>query len=149
MELTFEDLLYEYESQLCYIKRMIEPKTLSVYNMTKEYWEGYYYAVFHWFETMKDYCTDFDPLMREATIKEEQEFLYENQPPCGVLDYRGVRAPVYDDDYGQQLFMVFRGQIYGGGAFNTAPERDFCYIIDGIIDREFALGGTDDENKKE
>lgn len=148
MEFNFENLLGDYEHQLDYIKRMTEPKTLSFYKTSKEYWEGYYEAVHKWFEDMKTYyCDDFKPIMREATKEEEKEFLYQDQPPIKMLEYRGLCVPIYDDDYGQQYFMVFEGKEYGGGSFNGFPEYDFCYIIDDVIDRKYALGGKDDDQK--
>ena len=148
MEFNFENLLGDYERQLDYIKRMTEPKTLSFYGLSIEYWKGYYEATHKWFEDMKMYyCDDFNPQLREPTEEEKQEFLYQDQPPIRILDYRGVRAPVYDDDYGQQYFMVFDGQEYGGGAFNGFPEYDFCYLIDDIIDYKYALGGIDNDKK--
>ncbi len=146
MKLTFKDLLADYEQQLAYIKRMIEPETLSFYGKTLDYWEGYFWGVFRTFEEIKIY-TDFNPHIRKATTKEEKEFLYLGQPPCGVLDYRGLKIPIYDDDPGQQFFMVFEGEEFGGGAFNGYPEEDFCYLIDESIDYKFALGGTKNDKK--
>ena len=147
MEFNFENLLKDYEHQLDYIKRMIEPRTLSFYKKTRDYWEGYFWGVFQIFQEMKDYCPDFNPKMREATKEEEKEFLYQDQPPCGVLEYRGLRVPIYDDDYGQQVFMVFNGKEYGGGTYNFCPEEDFCHIIDNTIDYKYVLGGIENDQK--
>lgn len=140
--MKFEDLLKKYEQQLVYVNRMTNPDTLSFYHKTKEYWEGYLDCCFNWFERVKEECEDFKPTIREAKKEEREKYKYitksENNekewPLEGVLEYRGEAVPVYSDDDGQQLFIIFQGEEISGGCYNTQCVYDFCYMIDKIKD---------------
>jgi len=129
--MKFEDLLYLYEKELEYVDRMTQPDNLSFYKKTKEYYDGYRKACNKWFESLKEKCEDFIPMIKFC-ISEEK---YNNCLLIGHLEYRGESVPVYDDDYGQQMFIVYQDQIISGGPFNPCPEDDFCYAIDQIKDK--------------
>lgn len=142
--MKFEDLLKEYEQQLVYVDRMTNPDTLSFYHKTKEYWDGYLNGCFHWFEKMKLECDDFKPGINQDFSKEEEDKYKYNiknndeedteYPLYGLLEYREEKIPVYIDENGQQLFIVYQEQEISGGSFNIHCEEDFCYAIDQIKD---------------
>ena len=125
--MKFEDLLYVYESQLAYVERMMEPNTLSFYKKTEEYFKGYKAACFKWFEEMKLECEDFEPQIEKVDTKIKRE---NGDLLIGYLNYRGEQIPVYDDDQGQQMYIIYNGEVIPGGSYNLFPEYDFCYSID-------------------
>jgi hypothetical protein len=125
--MKFEDLLYVYESQLAYVERMMEPNTLSFYKKTEEYFKGYKAACFKWFEEMKLECEDFKPQIEKVDTKIKRD---NGDLLIGYLNYRGEQIPVYDDDQGQQIYIIYNGEVIPGGSYNLLPEYDFCYFID-------------------
>lgn len=125
--MKFEDLLYTYEWQLDYVKRMSKPESLSFYKKTEEYLRGYKAACNRWFEEMKSECEDFNPRIEKTTEENRRE---NGDLLIGYLNYRGERIPVYNDDYGQQLYIIYENEVISGGCYNLFPEYDFCYSID-------------------
>lgn len=138
--MKFEDLLNLYEHNIEYANRMMTEDCLSFYKKDKQYWIGYKIATNNWFEALKDECSDFNPkIRREISKEEERECKYIDEQgyehtPVGMFKYRGEDVPVYLDDYGQQEYIIYEGREICGGAYNLAPEYDFCYMIDKIKD---------------
>jgi len=80
-----------------------------------------------------------------ADLTDEQKEQYKNPDPqfplCGLLEYRGQVVPMYDDDYGQQVFAVFRGRDLVGGTYNLLYCESFMSEIDYALDHEIAFNG--------
>ena len=137
--MEFKEILEKYEDDIKHADKMLDPKCLSFFKKSEDYWQGYKKACYSWFQSMKEY-TDFVPQLREPTEKEKEEFThwwYETntlQKPDRILEYRDEIVPIYYDDYGQQEIVIFKGEIISGGAFNTMAEYDFCAFIDRIKD---------------
>lgn len=78
-------------------------------------------------------------------LTDEQKEQYKHPDPqfplCGLLEYRGQVVPMYDDDYGQQVFAVFRGRDIAGGAYNMEYYDSFINEIDYVLDHEIAFNG--------
>lgn len=107
---------------------------------TVDYWKGYEQACLYWFNWCKDFCKEYPPKMRKPTKKEQKEFKYVEElengekfewPLVGIIDYRGNKLPVYDDDNGQCYFCKLPdGRCVSGGGWNPDPEDEFCYEYD-------------------
>lgn len=132
--MEFDELLSEYECNLELVARHRKHGHKS-----PEYWDGYQAALLNNFHHQLLYL-DFKPVITKPSQKENKEYALgeEKELPVRILHYRGYDTPIYFDDYGQQEFIVIDGKTYGGGAYNTLCEYDFCMIIDRIIDEQIA-----------
>lgn len=134
MGLQFNDLLELMEYDKEYVQRMLTPDALSFYHKTMTYWEGYWESKVKTFINLKMYCDDYNPTTRVVTATDK--VLYHDDKIhdelCEILCYRGKEIPVYNDDYGQQMYAIYEGKILSGGAYNFAAEFDFCDMIDEI-----------------
>ena len=136
--MEFKEILGRYENDIEYANRMLEPKSLSFFKETKEYWQGYKRASFKWFQYMKNKI-EFFPETQAMTEDEKIDNIYVDAfnnyyYPHQWLYYRGEKVPVYSDEYGQQDFILYQGKECYGGAYNFCPECDFCAFIDEIKD---------------
>lgn len=136
--MEFQELLEQYENNIQYANRMMTPESLSFFKKTIDYWNGFKHANFKWFQTMKDY-SNFKPFTREPKKKEKEELRYTNMngdifEPCAILEYRNEIVPIYNDDYGQQEFILYKDNIISGGTYNLMADYDFCHEIDRIKD---------------
>ena len=135
--MEFKEILEKYEDDIKYADRMLEPRCLSFFKKSEDYWKGYKKACYSWFQMAKE-CVHFTPLTREADEEEKEQLKYiENDTvyePIFILLYRGEEIPVYDDDYGQQEFIIYNGEHYSGGTYNFAAVFDFCSFVDRIKD---------------
>lgn len=66
---------------------------------------------------------------------------YSSCPIIGVLRYRNHEIPVYDDDYGQSVFCVYRDRkgeehILSSGAFNVMWIGELINQLDSYFDTE-------------
>lgn len=136
-KLNFKKLLEEYLFKLHLVKH--SPKFED-----EKFREGYLDANLSWFQDMKAYCDDYVPKI--LPITEEIKFRYmlkdklDGEAPAplsGYFTYRDEIVPIYDDDYGQQDIMLFRGKEYSGGCYNFLAIHDFTYIVDQILEREY------------
>jgi len=99
----------------------------------------------------RDFLTELRPyynyykVISVSDLTDEQKEQYKHPDPqfplCGLLEYRGQIVPMYDDDYGQQVFAVFRGRDLIGGSYNTEYCDSFIGEIDYALDREIAFNG--------
>jgi len=136
--MDFKDILERYENDIAYANRMLKPDSLSFFKKTKEYWIGYKKASFKWFQDMK---VELGYIPLEVDILEEEinKYVYIDElnnyyTPYRMLEYRGEKIPMYIDDYGQQIFIVYNNKAYYGGAYNINTNIDFCTFIDTIKD---------------
>ena len=134
MALQFNDLWELIECDKKYVQRMLTPDALSFYHKTETYWKGYWESKVKTFISLKMYCDDYNPATRAVTVTDKA--LYHDDKIhdelCEILCYKGKEIPVYNDDYGQQIYAVYEGKILPGGAYNFAAELDFCDMIDDI-----------------
>lgn len=137
--MEFKEILKKYEDDINYADRMLEPKCLSFFKKSEDYWKGYKQACYSWFQLMKQF-TSFVPQTRIPTEEEKQDYLHwwsvtdTTQEPDRILEYRGETVPIYFDDYGQQEILIYKNEYCPGGAFNSMAEYDFCTFIDRIKD---------------
>ncbi len=134
--MTFKECLEIYEDNIQYADRMMKEECFSFYHKTKDYWCGYKAAAHKVFEEIKTMCEDFKP-----SIEKNETSNGKKEDQIGVLKYRGEEIPVYVDDSGQQLYIVYRNKAFGGGSYNANPEYDFCYYIDIIKDNIYNKEG--------
>jgi len=137
--MEFKEILEKYENDIKHVNRMLNPDCLSFFKKSVEYWKGYKKACYNWFQQMKECCEDFNPKSRKPSKEEKDKFTYISESGCkyevvAILEYRNEIIPIYCDDYGQQNFIVFKGEEYCGGAYNICSERDFCAFVDCIKD---------------
>lgn len=128
--MNFEELLADYETILININRQKRRHYRS-----DEYLEAYYQGASRMFHLSK-LSGDFRPARSKPTPEQKEKYLFEGEEPVAMLYYRGKEIPIYNDDYGQQEFIVFNDKTFGGGAYNTMAEYDFCDYMDDIIDQE-------------
>lgn len=57
--------------------------------------------------------------------------------PIARLDYRGETAYIYNDDYGQQIFMIYNDNEYSGGSYNMDYLFEFTQIMDNEVHRRY------------
>ena len=96
-----------------------------------------------WFSDMAYYLRKYEIRKQEQiTAEERAEFEPLGKNDNGyimdliyIIDYRGVKIPVFCDDYGQQDICWFDGEWWGGGAYNFNPENDFCSFADSHIEK--------------
>lgn len=74
-----------------------------------------------------------DCLTPEQTV----EYTIPDFPLIGVMQYRGVEVPLYDDDCGQQIFARYDGQDLPGGPFNLDYCQEFADDLDYLLDEKF------------
>ena len=58
----------------------------------------------------------------------------EKEEPIKTIEYRGISAPIYADDNGQQFYTILDGEEIGFGTFNINYEADLEYLIDNKLD---------------
>lgn len=79
-------------------------------------------------------------IKRRPTQEEIDEFWYterdeKNIPiydlgPWAIIEYRDHKIPVYNDDQGQQDFIIFNDEEFGGGSYNFMADYDFVDFVD-------------------
>ena len=71
-------------------------------------------------------------------LSPEEVSQYSNQscPLYSIIKYRDQIIPVYNDDYGQQMYAVFRGRELSGGSYNFNYIDAFLPTVDEMLDRE-------------
>lgn len=120
-------------------------RTKDLYEKLPEgYLLGYKKALFDFFQETRALnikSADYPEIERnkakmEALIKEHNIQIKEdkNFPVCGIMSYRGEYIPVYDDDSGQQEFIIYNDKEICGGSYNLYPQEVFCQEIDEIKD---------------
>lgn len=112
MNITWTDVLFEYESQLDRIRRQLnyEPEKIDFY-------KGQVYAVQGMFDSLKWYCNDF-PRMEDPSIG---------------FYYRGIWYEVEIDYPGQQYCLKLGSKVISGGAFELHPELYWSEMIDDYL----------------
>lgn len=57
--------------------------------------------------------------------------------PVDKVKYRGERISVYDDDYGQAYYFLYKGKTYGCGAYNFDYIGEIMSVVDDDLDKVF------------
>ena len=127
--MTFEELLEAYEDKLEWVVIQKKRKYFD-----QDYLKGYYYGLRQMFHDCKS-LIDFKPQIDKPTPEEKEKYNTENEV-VGVLHYRGVKAPIYCDDYGQQEYIIYEGKTYSGGSYNFMAAWDFCDYLDDVLDEK-------------
>lgn len=113
--MKWNDLLYEYESNLHFINRKLEK------NNSYDYALGMYHMLRTMIRQMRIECCD----------------LPEIDYTTGTFSYRGNEYEVHFDDAGQQMYLEVNGSTLSGGSFNSSPELDWMEQLDDILDIDF------------
>lgn len=50
--------------------------------------------------------------------------------------YKGISIPLFNDDYGQQIYCYFNNQCFCFGAYNSSYREDLEYIIDKYLEEK-------------
>ena len=140
MKLTFAKLLADYSESCIMIKQKLGKEHLT--EADRRYLEGQRKQNFSDFQTMKHYIEDEDIFKcRNPTKHEIKKYKIEgNFPVVGILEYRDELIPVYNDDYGQQEFIIYKNKEISGGSYNYFPEYTWMYEIDSYLEKEFFDG---------
>jgi len=111
--MKWNDLLYEYESNLEFINRQRK-----------------YYS--------KDYVIGMYRMLRLMVrqMRSECEDLPEIDYSTNTFFYRGYEYKVEFDDAGQQMYIDLGNTILSGGAFNNSPESEWMERLDDILDEK-------------
>ena len=126
--MNFEDALAIYESYLFRIRRYQKSGYYS-----QAYLDGMRSQNLSWF---RDIVLDQDLVGWKRVDVDLSQFVYDGNEPLYVISYRGKLIPVYNDDYGQQVFAVINGKEFSGGAYNLYPEDYFTYQVDKLLEKE-------------
>lgn len=91
-----------------------------------------------WFSLIYSHVRPWYETQREAL---EQELIdkYDTDPKfplCGIIFYHGEELPVYDDDYGQQVFTRWKDCEWSGGCYNLMYAELFCEELDNALEHE-------------
>lgn len=113
--MTWEDILFEYEEALDFIKRQSKYRT-------QEFVCGMYAMLRSIFRRAKIFCKDFPSI-------DISNFTF---------SYRGNSYKIEFDDAGQQMILIAGDRRLGGGAFEPHPEKDWSELIDDILDCEIS-----------
>ena len=93
-----------------------------------------------WFHDIFTHLDDCFKELQLGELSDEMRQKYDvtplTFPLCSVILYRDHEIPCYDDDYGQQVFAIYNGQEWAGGAYNFYYELDFCFMLDHILEKE-------------
>ena len=83
------------------------------------------------------YACDDSYVMRFLEEHEKELYIDCGNKASFIFEYRDRTFPVFTDDAGQQLYLVYNEDIsISGGAFNTEPEFVFADSLDTLIDLE-------------
>lgn len=113
--MKWNDLLYEYESNLRFINRKLENTNSYDYAL------GMYRMLRIMMHQMRTECCDLPEI---------------DYTTC-TFSYRGNEYEVHFDDAGQQMYLEVNGSILSGGSFNSSPELDWMEQLDDILDIDF------------
>lgn len=113
--MKWNDLLYEYESNLHFINRKLKK------NSSYDYVLGMYHMLRTMIHQMRIECCDLPEI---------------DYTTC-TFSYRGNEYEVHFDDAGQQMYLEVNGSTLSGGSFNSSPELDWMEQLDDILDVEF------------
>lgn len=113
--MKWNDLLYEYESNLHFINRKLEK------NSSYDYALGMYHMLRTMIRQMRIECCDLPEI---------------DYTTC-TFSYRGNEYEVHFDDAGQQMYLEVNGSALSGGSFNSSPELDWMEQLDDIVDIKF------------
>lgn len=131
--MKFNDLLDEY----CYCLTSYDFKE----ERTKESMQNQRVAIHRFFQSLKYKCDDYYEITKPRTPNDEEKekFKYivrddENKIDIVydliyIIDYRGVKLPIYNDDYGQCMFTVIDRKEYSMGTYNFCLDN-VCDIYD-------------------
>lgn len=74
--------------------------------------------------------------MLSDDLREKYDITRNRFSLCSVIFYRDHEIPCYNDDYGQQVFAVYNGETWSGGAYNFDYAKDFCSMLDDRLEAE-------------
>lgn len=135
--MTIEQLLGIYEDTLAWIGRRTKPEVLERNKETPEMWATAKLAAYMMFEKLRDYADGGNPNLEFGKYfeKKEGEPLKKDGvefPMAGILRYRGLELPVYFDDSGQCLFVVYKDKEIP--LDNMGYSIDWYCALDDLID---------------
>lgn len=135
--MTIEQLLRTYEDTLIWIERRMRPEVLERNKETPEMQATAKLTAYTMFEKLRDFADGGDP-----NLELDRYFEKKNGEPLkkgvvefpmeGILNYRGLKLPVYSDDYGQCRFVVYKDREVP--LDNMGQLIDWYYALDGLID---------------
>lgn len=135
-----EKAFQHYQSILSWIDRRRDPKTAEFYGEDPSEWKHAKEVAFKLYQDLRHLLGPRPTLlscMGTEKAKGIPPYRFADSPaefPCvGVLEYRGMEFPVYDDDCGMNMFVVVDGHSVQVDSFGG--ETDWYYEIDRIIDR--------------
>ena len=137
--MEFNDVLTAYAMQLATIKRFSQ---IGAYS--EDYLLGRRVANFYWLQDMINF-TGRDYVERTNVSDEElKQYEFDGDWPYKLIEYRGEVIPVFYDDYGQQDYVVIRGEVCSGGSYNLNALDEFMYEMDIVLEREYLDGAREE-----
>ena len=133
-----KDLFDDYKQKLNWIDRRLQPETLKFYNETAESWKHAKEIAFGMYQHLRYFCEDgipIDCIDYKADVSNISDYvLDETSFKCiGILNYRDLQFPVYEDVYGMSNFIVLEDHMIE--VSNFAGYIDWYYEVDSIIDK--------------
>ena len=89
-----------------------------------------------WYHQIYSYLNPWNEVRREA-LSPQLVAKYDTKPKfplVSIIFYHNEEIPVYDDDYGQQVFAEWDGEEWSGGSYNLCYAEQFCEQLDLTID---------------
>ena len=133
-----EDLFNEYKQKLNWIDRRLQPDTLKAFNDKAEYWKHAKEIAFGMYQHLRYFCEDGIPtncIDYKTDVSNIPDYILdETSFKCiGILSYRDLQFPVYNDDYGMSNFIVLEGNTIEVDRFGGFT--DWYYVVDEILDK--------------
>ena len=91
-----------------------------------------------WFHLVYAHLNPWNEVYRDQ-LSPELIAKYDNQPNfplCSIIFYHNEEIPVYDDDYGQQVFARWHDHEWSGGAYNLMYADQFCDELDNALEHQ-------------
>lgn len=141
--LTHDKLFAIYKGRLEWVDRMTNPKTLEYTGESKDEWKHVKYTIFSMYQDLrcllKDGIPDNQKCIKRFRTKSKKYKPYQNKYPCyGVLNYRDVEYPIYEDDNGMCSFIVVKDSKdndYQIQIDSCWGYTDWYYELDCVLDK--------------
>lgn len=104
-----------------------------------EYWQNVKHGIISLAGHLLYDCEDLNNIrIKKASKREKNQLSYIETDekgkqymikPYGCMKFNGKKYGVFDDDYGQCIYIRINGESYSGGTYNLYPESEFLYLL--------------------
>lgn len=99
------------------------------------YWKNVKHGIISLAGQLLYNCEDLNSIkIKKASKREKKKFSYTEEDgkiikPYGYMEFNDKKYGVFDDDYGQCIYIRINGESYSGGTYNAYPETEFFYLL--------------------